>query len=150
MDCSPPGSSVHGDSPGKNTGMGCHALLQGMFPTKGSNPFCLHLLHWQAASLPPVPQPDPMYTISSVQSLSHVQLFATPWTLPIRLLCPCDSPGNNTGMGCHALLQGIFPTKESNPSLLCLLHWQECLYHQRHQGSLKVSLKRCKGPEFFP
>ena len=33
MDCSPPGSSVHGDSPGKNTGAGCHALLQGIFPT---------------------------------------------------------------------------------------------------------------------
>ena len=40
MDCSLPGSSVHGDSPGKNTGMGCHALLQGIFPTQGSNP-CL-------------------------------------------------------------------------------------------------------------
>ena len=37
MDCSPPGSSVHGDSPGKNTGVGCHALLQGIFPTQGSN-----------------------------------------------------------------------------------------------------------------
>ena len=35
MDCSPPGSSVHGDSPGKNTGVGCHALLQGIFPTQG-------------------------------------------------------------------------------------------------------------------
>ena len=35
MDCSLPGSSVHGDSPGKNTGMGCHALLQGIFPTQG-------------------------------------------------------------------------------------------------------------------
>ena len=38
MDCSPPGSSVHGDSPGKNTGVGCHALLQGIFQTQGSNP----------------------------------------------------------------------------------------------------------------
>ena len=38
MDCSPPGSSVHGDSPGKNTGMGCHALLQRIFPTQGPNP----------------------------------------------------------------------------------------------------------------
>ena len=37
MECSPPGSSVHGDSPGKNTGMGCHVLLQGIFPTQGSN-----------------------------------------------------------------------------------------------------------------
>ena len=34
MDCSPPGSSVHGDSPGKNTGVGCHTLLQGTFPTR--------------------------------------------------------------------------------------------------------------------
>ena len=35
MDCSWPGSSVHGDSPGKNTGVGCQALLQGIFPTQG-------------------------------------------------------------------------------------------------------------------
>ena len=42
MDCSPPGSSVHGDSPGKNTGVGCHALLQEIFPTQGSNPGLLH------------------------------------------------------------------------------------------------------------
>ena len=41
-DCSPPGSSVHGDSPGKNTGMGCHDLLQGIFPTQGSNPGLPH------------------------------------------------------------------------------------------------------------
>ena len=41
MDCSPPGSSVHGDFPGKNTGVGCHALLQGIFRTQGLN---LHLL----------------------------------------------------------------------------------------------------------
>ena len=40
--CSPPGSSVHGDSPGKNTGVGCHALLQGIFPTQGSNPGLSH------------------------------------------------------------------------------------------------------------
>ena len=37
IDCSPPDSSVHGDSPGKNTEEGCHALLQGIFPTQGSN-----------------------------------------------------------------------------------------------------------------
>ena len=42
VDCSPPGSSVHGDSPGKNTGVGCHALLQGIFPTQGSNPGLQH------------------------------------------------------------------------------------------------------------
>ena len=42
MDCSPSGSSVHGDSIGKNTGVGCHALLQGIFPTQGSNPGLLY------------------------------------------------------------------------------------------------------------
>ena len=36
MDCSPPGSSVHGDSPDKNTGVGCHVLLQRIFPTQGA------------------------------------------------------------------------------------------------------------------
>ena len=42
MDCSLPGSSIHGDSPGKNSGVGCHALLQGIFPTQGSNPGLPH------------------------------------------------------------------------------------------------------------
>ena len=42
MACSPPGSSVHGDSPGKNTGVGCHALLQGIFPMQGLNPGLLN------------------------------------------------------------------------------------------------------------
>ena len=43
---------------------------------------------------------------------------------PNKLLCPWDSPGKNTGVSCHALLLGIFPTQESNPSLLHLLYWQ--------------------------
>ena len=42
MDYSPPGSSVHGDSPGKYTEVDCHALLQGIFPTQGSNPALPH------------------------------------------------------------------------------------------------------------
>ena len=53
MDCSPSGSSVHGDSPGKNTGIkkkkntgiGCHDLFMGIFLTQGSNPHLLYLLH---------------------------------------------------------------------------------------------------------
>ena len=43
---------------------------------------------------------------------------------PTRLLSPWDSPGKNTGVGCQALLQGIFPTQGSNLGLLHLLHWQ--------------------------
>ena len=38
--------------PGKNTGVGCHFLLQGSFLTQGLNPGLLHLLHWQVDSLP--------------------------------------------------------------------------------------------------
>ena len=49
MDYSPPGSSVLGDSPGKNTGVGCHIPLQGIFSTQGSNPglpHCRRILYW--------------------------------------------------------------------------------------------------------
>ena len=56
MDCSPPGSSVHWDSLDKNTGVGCHFLLQGIFPTLGSN---LSLLHRQAGSVPLAPPGEP-------------------------------------------------------------------------------------------
>ena len=42
MDCSLPGSPVHEDSSGKNTGQCCHSFLQGIFPTQGSNPGLLH------------------------------------------------------------------------------------------------------------
>ena len=41
-----------------------------------------------------------------------------------RLLGPWDSPGKNTGEGCHALLQRILLTQGSNPPILCLLYWQ--------------------------
>ena len=52
MGCSLPVSSVHGDSPGRNSGACCHALLQGIFLTQGSNLYLLCLLHRQAGSLP--------------------------------------------------------------------------------------------------
>ena len=43
---------------------------------------------------------------------------------PTKLLCSWNSPGKNTGVGCHFILQGIFPTEGLNPCLLGLLHWQ--------------------------
>ena len=50
---------------------------------------------------------------------SHVRLFGTLYRLsPARLLCLWDSPGESTGVGCHALLQGIFPAQRSNPGSL--------------------------------
>ena len=51
MDCSLSGFSLQGDSPGKNTGVGCHFLLQGIFPPQGSHP-CLLCLLTQRDSLP--------------------------------------------------------------------------------------------------
>ena len=66
IDCSLPGFSVHGDSPGKNTEVGCHALLQGTFPTQESNMHLLHL-HWPEGSLPPVP-PGNSSAAESLQS----------------------------------------------------------------------------------
>ena len=59
VDYGPPGSSVHGDSPGNNTGVGCHALLQEIFLTQGLNPCLLCLLHWQVGSLPLAPPEKP-------------------------------------------------------------------------------------------
>ena len=47
------------DSPGKSTGEGCHALLQGIFLTQGSNPHLLRLLQWQVGSLPLAPHAKP-------------------------------------------------------------------------------------------
>ena len=73
IDCRPPRLLCPWDSSGKNTEVGCHFLLQGIFPTQGSN---LHLLHcwwifycWATRK-----------STLIVQSLSHVQLFVTPWT----------------------------------------------------------------------
>ena len=55
---------------------------------------------------------------------SHVQLFATPWTEARQVPLSMDSPGKNPGMGCHALLQGIFRTQESNLGPLSLRNCQ--------------------------
>ena len=72
MDHSPPDSSVHGNSSGKNAGVGCHALLQGIFPSQGSNLHLLCLLHcrwilycWALSFFP-------------CNLLSHVRLFCDP------------------------------------------------------------------------
>ena len=70
-------------------------------------------------------------------ALSPVLLCATPRTVAARLLCPWDSPGKNTGVGCHALLQGIFLTQGSNLHLLCLLQ-------EKQQSIESVLEEMCK------
>ena len=73
MDCSPPGSSVHGDSLGKNTGLVCHALLQGIFPTQGLNP---GLPHCRQILYQFIHQGSPTHKILSTNYLCHIIDFS--------------------------------------------------------------------------
>ena len=81
MGCSPPGSSVHGDSPGKNTGVGCHALLQGIFLTQRWNLRLLHLtcVGWWVFFLPLVPPGKPCSSSSCLnkKSTTYEQCLAS-------------------------------------------------------------------------
>ena len=86
LDCSLPGSSVHGDSPSKNTGADCYALLQWILPAQGSNPGGLPNL--QAHSLPSKPPGKPIsdYTALKVFTREWLQF---PVLLSISLLLIC-------------------------------------------------------------
>ena len=67
--------------------------------------------------------------------LSCVWLFVTLWTVACPAPLSMDSPGKNTGVGCHCLLQRIFPTQRLNPYLL---HWQEDSLPLSHQESYSL------------
>ena len=90
-DCSPPGSSVLGDSPVKNTGVGGHFLLQGLFPAQGWKP---RLLHWQAGSLPPSHLGSPHPTLDPQMSdVPHPRICALAHCVPFHLEAPLtDTP----------------------------------------------------------
>ena len=130
MDCSPPGSSIHGDSPGKNTGVGCHALLQGIFPSQGLNPGFLHcrriLYHLCYQQSP--------WILTVVGESESLSVMSDSLRLH-RLYSPSNSPGQNTGVGSLSLLQGIFPTQGSNSGLL---HCRRILYQLSHKGSPRI------------
>ena len=76
QDCNPPGSSVQ-DSPGKNTAMGCHALLQGIFLTQGSNPVSLMspVLAGRFFTTSASGKPH-MYTYTSIYSYSSTEILS--------------------------------------------------------------------------
>ena len=63
------------------------------------------------------PLPLTLASKLKVKSLSRVRLFAACGLQPTKLLHPWDSPGKNTGVGCHFLLQGIFSIQGLNPGL---------------------------------
>ena len=91
-------------------------------------------LAWTAAHQAPL-----SFTISwSLLKLMSID------SVPARLLCPWNSPGKNTGVGSHSLLQRIFLTQGSNPGIL---HCRWILYHLSHQGS-PPRATRCKAPDW--
>ena len=116
MDCSPPGSSVPGDSPGKNTGVGCYALLQGH----------------QSSQFSSVTQSCPTLCDSIDCSLPGSSVHG-------------DSPGKNAGVGCHAPLQGIFPIQGSNPGFphcrQIIYHLTHTSNRQSKNNLIKIYLK---------
>ena len=126
------------DSPGKNSGVGCHFLLQCMKvkresevaqscptlrdPMDCSPPgssihgiFQARVLEWGAIDT------AQMCVCKLLQSCP-ILCDIMDCSLPMGLLCPWDFPGKNTGVGCQALVQGIFLTQGLNLSLSCLLH----------------------------
>ena len=119
------GNTCPRDSPGKNSRMGCHSLLQRVFLTQGVNLHLLSLLHWHLGSLP-------LALPVCAQSLGHVRLCD-----PMDCGTPgssvhVDSPGKNAVWCCHVRLQGIIPAQGSNPGLP---HCRWILYHLSHQGN---------------
>ena len=89
IDCSPPGSSVHGDSPGENTGVGCHALLSSQ-PRDQAQVSCIAGRFLTVCSL--------------ARSLASVAPVVSNSAKP-----------KNTGVGSLSPVQGIFLTQKSNP-----------------------------------
>ena len=136
MDCSPPGSSVHGDSPGKNTGVGCLALLQGIFPTQGSSPglsHCRQILYHLS-------QQGWYIGRTAMPSSRRKRGFPNSVTEPRSPALQADSlpaeptgKPKNTGVGSQSLLQDNCLTQES---IQGLLHCRQILYQLSYQGSL--------------
>ena len=102
------------DSPSKNTGVGSHFLLQGIFPTQGLNPCFLSFLHCGQILYPQSHQGSPSTSsFSSVQSLSGVRPFATPW---IAALQASLSITNSWSLLIFMFIESVMP---SNHLIFC-------------------------------
>ena len=111
----------------KNRGVGSLSLLQGIFPTQESN---WGLLHCKWILYQMSYQGNP-----SIRSVQFSRSVMSDSLQPHDLYSPRNSPGQNTAVGCHSLLQGSFPTQGSNPGLL---HCKWILYQLRHKGSPRI------------
>ena len=129
MDCSPPGSSVHGVSQARRLEWVAISFCRGS--SQGSNPGLLHcrqILCWWSQQ----GGPDDIYVLLCLGAQSCPTLYSPTDCSPPGSSVHGNSPGKNTRVGCHALLQGVFPTQGLNTALL---HCRWILYHLGHQGS---------------
>ena len=97
MDYSPPGFSIHGSSPGKNSGVGCHALLHCFFPTQESNPGLLHcrqiLYHLSH-------QGNPLKQQNHQQKAQNFEKCGTKWPVQIMLFTVWELEQEGRISGC--------------------------------------------------
>ena len=120
---------------------GLRCPLPGDFPNSDIQPASLCLLHWQASSLPLTPPGKPLIRCNTNMLVAKLcPTLQCHGVQPARLLCPWNSPGKNTGVGCHFLLHGIFQSLELNPSLL---HCRRMLYLNDQMKIFLPSLKLC-------
>ena len=129
--------------------MGLVALRCGNRPGLGTDPVSPALagrfLTPEPCGKPSLRVWEPCVTDGMHAELLYLCPTLRPYGLqPAKLFCPWDAPGRNTGAGCHALLQGIFPTQGSNPHLLRLLHCRWILYRRATEEAVTVSLLPCK------
>ena len=111
--CSPPVSSCPWDSPGSDTSVGCHALLQGIFPTQGSNLHLLSLLHGQAGSLPLVPPGKPIRAHIHMEiwkGLFRESFTSKEWMLDLTSQTCASANPLDICYCCHKKIKQLHPT----------------------------------------
>ena len=133
MDCSPPVSSVHRISQAKILEQVAISFFKESFQPKDQTHVSCIVSGFFTT--------EPPGLLLLLKSLSHVQHFLQPmdYSLPGSSVHG-DSPGKNTAVGCHVLLQGIFPTQGWNPGLP---HCRWILYHLSYQGSHNLCKELC-------
>ena len=121
------------DFPGKNTGEGCHFLLQGIFLTQGMNSRLFRLLHWQAGSLPLAPPGNPLTYESESEVAQSCPTLCDPMD--------CSSPGSSVHESLQARIlewAAISFSRESSwpRDWTRLLHCRQTFYSLSHERSL--------------
>ena len=142
MDCSPPGSSIHGIFQARILEWVAIFFSRRSSPPRDSTQVSRivgrHFTVWatrEGLTDEWINKMQCIYTMEYCRCLvaKSCSILLQPLGLwPARLFCPRDFPGKNTGVGCHFLLQGIFPTQGLNP---CLLQWQADSLPLSHLGS---------------